>query len=262
MVRNIPNYEMYVGNQGRFLRTGAPVDIILAEALDKAKPYKVYVFMNSFNYDKQFLDIVKKLQQKQCTLLWVYAPGFAYQNNASVAAMNQLTGFQFKQLEKDVMPAVTLADGSWFGTPTVRVKPLFAVTDPQVRVLGRYEDGSVGLASRKIGKSLSFFSGPWQLELPFLSQMLKESGVHIFSETGDPFEANDSLVVLHARNPGKKTIKLPRKAAVVLDVYANRIIARNTDTIEYSSELHETRVFYYGNDAEELQKRLQKSGKF
>ena len=261
MVRNIPNYEMYVGNQGRFMRTGAPVDIVLAEALETAKPYKVYVFMNCFNYDQRFLETVRKLQQKKCTLLWVYAPGYAYQNNASVKAMNQLTGFQFKQIEKSIMPAVTLADGSYHGTPTTRVKPVFAVTDSQLRVLGRYEDGSVGLASRKVGNSLSFFSGPWQLGLPFLSQVLKESGVHIFSETGDPMEANDNLVVLHARTPGKKKITLPRKATV-LDVYANQIVARNVSSFEYVSALHETRLFYYGDDAEELQKQLQKSGKF
>ena len=261
MVRNIPNYEMYVGNQGRFMRTGAPVDIVLAETLEKAKPYKVYAFMNCFNYDQKFLETVKKLQQKKCTLLWVYAPGYAYQNNASVEAMNRLTGFRFKQISKSIMPAVTLSDGSYHGTPTTRVSPVFAVTDPQLRVLGRYEDGSAGLASLKIGNSLSFFSGPWQLGLPFLSQVLKESGVHIFSESGDPMEANDNLIVLHARTPGKKKITLPRKATV-LDVYANRIIARNVKSFEYNSALHETKLFYYGDDAGELQKKLRESGKF
>lgn len=255
VVKNIPNYEMYVGNQGRFARTGAPVDIVLAEALDRAKPYKVYAFLNCFNYDKKFLETVRKLQQKKCTLLWVYAPGFAHQNKASLEAMKQLTGFTFKQAENSIMPAVSLPDGSWHGTPTVRVKPMFAVTDSNVRVLGKYEDGSVGLASRKTGNTLSYFSGPWQMGTPFLMQVLKESGVHLFSETGDPLEANDSLVVLHARTPGVKKIKLPRKADV-LDVYSNKIIARNTDVFEYHSALHETRVFYYGSDVEALQQKL------
>ena len=90
---------------------------------------------------------------------------------------------------------------------------------------------------------------------PFLSQVLKESGVHIFSETGDPLEANDSLVMIHARNPGAKKIKLPRKADV-LDIYANKIIARNTDVIEFNSAIHETKLFYYGKDADVLQKKL------
>ncbi|MBR2440136.1 MAG: hypothetical protein IKB25_08090 [Lentisphaeria bacterium] len=257
LVKNIPNYEMYVGNQGRFMRTGAPADIVLAEALDKAKPYKVYAFLNCFNYDKKFLDTVKKLQQKKCTLLWVYAPGFAYQNKASLNAMKQLTGFQFKKAEKSLMPAVVLPDGSYSGMPTARVNPVFSVTDKDVRVLGKYEDGTVGLASRKVGNTLSYFSGPWLLGLPFLSQVMKESGVHVFSETGDPLEANDSLVVLHARNAGLKKIKLPRKADV-LDVYANKIIARNTDSFEYRSALHETKLFYYGNDVETLQNKLKK----
>ena len=155
------------------------------------------------------------------------------------------------------MPAVVLPDGSYSGMPTARVNPIFSVTDTDVRVLGKYEDGTVGLASRKVGNTLSYFSGPWLLGLPFLSQVMKESGVHVFSETGDPLEANDSLVVLHARNAGLKKIKLPRKADV-LDVYANKIIARNTDSFEYRSALHETKLFYYGNDVETLQNKLKK----
>ena len=74
-------------------------------------------------------------------------------------------------------------------------------------------------------------------------------------------EANDNLIVLHARTPGKKKITLPRKATV-LDVYANRIIARNVKSFEYNSALHETKLFYYGDDAGELQKKLRESGKF
>ena len=89
----------------------------------------------------------------------------------------------------------------------------------------------------------------------FLMQLLKESGVHLFSETGDPLEANDSLVVLHARTPGVKKIRLPRKADV-LDVYSNRIIARNTDVFEFNAALHETKLFYYGSDTETLQQKL------
>ena len=258
LVKNIPNYEMYIGNQGRFARTGAPVDIILAEDLNQAKPYKVYAFLNCFNYDKEFLDTVKRLQQKNCTLLWVYAPGFAYQNTASVDAMKQLTGFTFNQLKESAMPAVRLPDGSYYGSPTVRVKPLFSVADKDASVLGKYEDGSAGLASKKIGNTLSYFSGPWLLELPFLSKVLKKSGVHIYSDSGDPLEANDSLVVFHARTPGKKKIRLPRKTNI-LDVYEKRIVAENTDMFEFDSDIHETRVFYYGDDAQELQKKLQES---
>ena len=92
--------------------------------------------------------------------------------------------------------------------------------------------------------------------------VLKESGVHVFSNTGDPLEANESLIVLHARTPGKKTIKLKRKADI-LDIYENKIIAKNTNIFEFNAQLHETKVFFYGNsnDVNSLQKKLKNAKK-
>ena len=260
--KTILTYETFIGNQSRFARTGAPVDIVLAEALDKAKPYKVYAFINAYNYDKKFLETVKKLQQKKCTLLWVYAPGFAYDNQASLEAMKQLTGFTFKQAKKHLMPALYLPNNICYGAPTVKVKPIFSVENKNAKVIGKYEDNSTGLASLKVGNSLSYFYGSWQLDLRFLSNVLKESGVHVFSNTGDPLEANESLVVLHARTPGKKTIKLKRKADI-LDIYENKIIAKNTNIFEFNAQLHETKVFFYGNsnDVNSLQKKLKNAKK-
>jgi hypothetical protein len=259
--RNIPNYEMYVGNQGRFARTGAPFDIVLAEALDKAQDYKVYAFINAFNYDKKFLDTVKKLQQKKCTILWVYAPGFAYNNNASLQAMKNLTGLSFNQATTHLMPAVKLANNTYMGTPTTRVKPIFSVIDKNVKVLGRYEDNSIGLACKKVGNSLTYFSGPWQLDISFLASIFKEAGIHLYSNTCDPLEANDSIVMLHARTRGKKVITLPVKCDI-LDVYSNKIVARNVNKFEYNAKLHQTNVFYYGKDVDILQKKLSKVANF
>ena len=105
-------------------------------------------------------------------------------------------------------------------------------------------------------KALSIFSGVWQLDMKFINDMLNRAGVFRYSQTSDPFEANDSLLMLHARYPGKKVITLPRKTDV-LNIISGEML-RNTDRIEFDAGLHETNCFYYGDDAEKLRDKLKK----
>ena len=86
--------------------------------------------------------------------------------------------------------------------------------------------------------------------------MLDKAGVFRYIDSDDPFEANTKLLVLHARRAGKKTIRLPRKT-IVLDIFAAKIIARNTDKFESRFDLHETKQFYCGDDADVLLEKIQ-----
>ena len=258
-VRPILTYETFVGNQARFNRTGAPVDQLLAEDLaDNPGNYKLYVFLNCYKYDEKFLAAVRKLQQRNCVLLWLYAPGYIKGMQSSVDNMKKLTGMDFALIDSGIPAAVTLNNGKILGTPAATAAPMFAVTSPQAEILGKYSTGQTGIAALKTGKALTIFSGVWQLDMEFISDILKRAKVFRYSETLDPFEANDSFVMLHARYPGRKVIRLPRKADV-LDVFSGKIIKRNTDVFEYDSELHETRCFYYGGKVEELQEKLVKT---
>ena len=140
------------------------------------------------------------------------------------------------------------------GTVAARVSPMFSVTG-NVQTIGTYNDGTVGIAAVRTGKALSVFSGIWQFDVPFLNALAKRAGVHIYSESSDPVEANTSLFALHARFPGEKTIRLPRKTDV-LDVFARRIVARQSSTFTFDAPLHSSHLFYYGNDAEKVLAKL------
>ena len=102
---------------------------------------------------------------------------------------------------------------------------------------------------------MSVFSGAWQLDVPFIAGLERKAGVHVYCDSGDPVEANDRLFTLHARSPGVKTVRLPRRATV-LDVFARRIVARDADSFAFPAELHSTHLFYFGEDAESLLKDL------
>ena len=250
--------ESFDENYIRFARCGAAVDYVLAEDLAKhAGDYQLYVFANCFNYDQALLEAVEKLRQRDCTLLWVYAPGFAFNDACGVESMKKLTGFTFAKADKPIVPEVTLTDGRAMGNRTHRVAPMFHVIDKDVEVLGRYKDGKVGLASKKTGQATSIFCGVWQFDVPFIRETASKAGAHITATPSDPMEANDSLIMIHARFPGQKTVKLPRKCNVI-DLFEKKLVAKGTDTFTFTANLHDTHLFYYGDDAEELLKKLEK----
>ena len=250
-------YESFIGNATRFARLGAPVDYLLAEDLkDHPGEYKMYIFLNCFVYDQDFLLAVEKLRQRECTLFWVYAPGYTFDGRNSTENMKRLTGISLAKSDEPLVPAVKLRNGQWMGGRTTRFAPCFYVTDPNAEVLGVNELGQPGLAAVRTGRAESIFSCVYQLDTPFLTELAKRTGVHIYSENSDPMEANAALISLHARFAGLKTVKLPRKTNV-LDVFNGRIIARDTEFFTFEASLHSSWLFYYGDDADDLLKKLQ-----
>ncbi len=236
----------------RASRIGAPVDYLLAEDLaEHPGNYKLYLFLNCFRYDDAFLKAVKRLRERGCTLLWLYAPGCISGTSYSVANMERLTGFRLEEATQAMAPMLVFPDGRAMGAPGVTVRPLFRVKDPAADPMARYADATVGCASKRTGKGRDIFCGTWQLDVPFLRETARRAGVHLFSDTTDPFEANDATCVLFARFAGRKTIRLPRKTTVV-DVFDQRVVARDADVFSFEAPLHTTHLFYYGDDAEEL----------
>lgn len=251
--------ETFIGNATHIARLGAPVDYLLAEDMaDRPGNYKFYIFLNCYSYDQKFLQAVEKLRQKNCTLLWVYAPGYSFAGKNALDNMKQLTGMTFGKNPVPVLPGVQLnKNKKWMGTIQCRISPTFFVKDSNAEILGLDELGQPGVAAVKTGKSLSVFSCAYKLDPEFLAELAKRSAVHIYTDSKDPMEANSNLFTLHARFGGRKTVKLPRKTDVI-DVFNKKIIARNTDTFTFDAPLHSSWLFYYGDDAEVLLKKLQK----
>ena len=179
------NGEVFMAAHTLFARSGAPVDFLLAEDL-KRRPgdYKLYVFLNLFNYDEATRAAVAKLRAAGRTMLWLYAPG--YQNDGVVESMEKLTGMAFARTAGPTVAGVTVkADGRYMGLPEAKVAQAFYPVKPDV-VLGTYADGT----------------------------------------------------------PGIKTIRLPRKAKVVTEVFTGRVVARETDSFSFSATLHGSYLFH------------------
>ena len=240
------NGEICNAVQSKFNRSGASVDLLLAEDLARHPgDYKLYVFMNQFSYDDRLLAAVKAIRERGAAMLWVYAPGFA--KDHTLAAMRELTGLEFAALDGPFDCGVVMKDdGRWMGMVDAKVARGFAPVAPET-VLGETRDGKPALTRTVLGRSKTYFSATWQLDMAFIRQLVKDAGAFVYADGGDPLEANDAFVALHARNGGAKTIRLPRKAKRVVDVFARKVVATDADTFTFGARLHESFLFYYGD---------------
>ena len=237
-------------------RIGAPVDYVLLEDLvDDPGDYRLYYFDCCLKTSPKFVKLAEKLRAKKCVILWTYAPGYVSEEGNSPANMEALTGLRFRRLPQAIDPELTLSSGKKVGSVTTPLEPVFAVDDGDAKVLGRYSTGDVGYAGKRIGEAVTVFSGTYRIEPRELMSLARKAGVHLYSETLDPVEANDRFVVFHARTAGPKTIRLPRKADVV-DVFGRCLVAKGVDTFSFEAPLHKSWLFCYGDDAEKLVSEL------
>jgi len=136
-----------------------------------------------------------------------------------------------------------------FGAPYA-MEPLFAVDDPGAEPVGVYRDsGEVALAAKTVGRSRSVFCGASFLPPALLRSLARHAGVHVYSESDDILDANDSFVLLHTATAGDKTITLPR-AGDVVDVYTGALVAKAVTQFTLHEAAETTRLFYVGDAAE------------
>ena len=235
----------------RLARIGAPVDYLLLEDLkDHPGDYRMYIFANAYRTDPAFAETVRKLRGRGATIVWVGPSGYMADGGNSTTAMEKLTGFRFEKLDGLHEPVVTMADGRKMGMTGIKIAPLFAVSGAD-EALGMYANGKVAVAVRKDGTSTSVYVGVDQLDVPFLRDIASRAGVHVFSDSTDPLEANENLVALHARFAGEKTIRLKGRTDVV-DVFSRRLVGKDIDSFKFNATLHSSHLFYCGGDAERL----------
>ncbi|MBR6587982.1 MAG: hypothetical protein IKK82_11250, partial [Kiritimatiellae bacterium] len=233
----------------RFARVGAPVDYRLAEDIaDNPGNYKMYLFSNALLNDASSVRAAKRLREKDCTIVWTYAPGYVSRGGNSVSSMKELTGMDFEKCQDGMDSRITSSDGAALGGTGHPVTPLFKVKG-DVEVLGRYANGDCAVAAMKTGKAESIFYGSYYLELPVLCDIAKRAGVHIYSTATDPMEANGDFVTLHARFAGKKTIRLPKRTSVY-DVFGGKVLAKDVKEFSFDAPLHSSWLFYCADDAD------------
>lgn len=245
-------YWPYRFAYNEFARIGSAVDYVLAEDLvDAPGDYKLYIFQCCTKRFSGLERLASALRNRPCTIVWTYAPGYTSDDGNSVASMKVLTGADFVRCEGAFDPELILVDGSRTGSIGSRIKPLFALAKVD-DIYGSYATGGkVGFGAVRTGMATTVFSGTYRMEAPVLQEIARRAGVHLYSGSLDPVEANENFVTLHARTAGRKTIRLRRKADVV-DVFDRRIVARGTEEFSFDAPLHSSWLFYFADNAKDL----------
>ncbi len=241
-------------------RLGAPFDVLLLDDLlsGKARPYKLYVFLNPFRLDAgRRQALAREIRRDGRTALWIYAPGYV-KDTTGLENMEELAGLRFGLGEQPWGPLVHVTDFdhpvtrgirpeiSW-GT-NAKLAPLFHVDDPAARVLGEvvYSQGNCrpGFAVREFPGWRSVYSAAPNLPAEVLRGVARWAGVHVYSDAGDVLYANRSLVGLHTVSGGRRIIRLPARAAAVEDVFGKRTVAKGVTEFEVLLEPRSTALYF------------------
>ena len=69
---------------------------------------------------------------------------------------------------------------------------------------------------------------------------------HVFIETDDMLHCSKELLVLCAKNAGRKTITLPQSAEIIIDLASGNTLGSDTNRVFVELRQFETLFIYYG----------------
>lgn len=247
--------SLYLEQRFNLGTMGAPYDIYrIADLCDGRVPdYKVNIILSPYQItEEQRTAIDKQLKKNGKTLVWVFAPGLSDGNKNDVAHISDLTGINLALKEEQCRMNVTLTEskntlltglaGISYGVSNEEVGPYIYVNDKNAEALGYLYDTDedrrqVGLAVKKTGDYTSIYSSAPNLPNLLLQNILKEAGVHIYSDNRDDIIcANEHYVGIHSAFAGKRVITLPKNHSVY-DVYAGEFVSMDSD--EFVVELRD-----------------------
>ena len=138
---------------------GAPVDFILLEDLEQARPYRLYVFKYCYRINRSILEMINRVVKRDgCWAVWLDCPGWVNEDDRTIGAANveRLTGLE-----------VVSSNGS------------VANADPELSDL-------LGCPVKQFGDWTSVYLQ----DLPSADQLrdlCRAAGVHLYLDTGDTF---------------------------------------------------------------------------
>jgi len=182
-------------------------------------------------------------------VLWLYAPG-ALGGGEMADGITAATGMRVRQLPEPVEPLIRFTDNpllpsSLHGTDfryeaeavwmekydpipaPPRLQPAFHIDDPAVEPLANWPNGQVAMAAKREPWGTSLYCALPMVPRQLLRHLLRQSGGHIYCESEDVWLANSSVLAVHTRDGGPRTVRLPASATVV-DGHTGEVVARGT----------------------------------
>ena len=112
------------------------------------------------------------------------------------------------------------------------------------QVLGRFTgNNKPALVVKDMGGWTSVFVGSKVVPSDLIRNIARATGVHIYNDANDVLYANNDFVAIHPAEEGQRTIRLPRAAKKVIEVFDGAVVAENADRFTVTLEFATTKVY-------------------
>lgn len=181
-------------------RMGSPYDTYSLGDLDKVdiNKYKLFIFIESLLLTNEQRNIINNLKKMNKTILFIGPIDYARNGIKSVIEMTNMNLMIEDELENTV-----ITKDSKYGYYNEKIDNFYI--NEEVEVIGRYKN------SNKIAlgkKDNIFFSGMGNLDYKTLQYILKEAGVHIYSDIGEGTYICKNFIGIHSPCHNKVIINL------------------------------------------------------
>ena len=229
-------------------RAGVPLDFYLMDDLaDPLMPdYKVYLFLTAIEVSPEMRSAIhKKLERNNAAAVWFFTPGLIDGGRFSVSSMEKLTGIPFKLIQGPEKLKFKAEQGNsllsnYDEIPEMNYGPI-PVPDSTGQIVHATAAGRPAIVEVHQGARKTFYS-----LLPPNDKMLRgiatATGVHVYLDSSDIFNASRQHIMIHATTAGNKTIRLPAKYDV-FDLYSGKQLFSAVSSFDIALRLHETRIF-------------------
>ncbi len=247
--------------------------------LDSFPRYRCYLFPNLFKADDETLALLRAKVFRDGSLA-VFGPATGITDGATVSAAGaervlglpmrlhpagsarriRLRDRTLAPLQARGMPAIygdSYAYGPILVPDSARLDGAgvqvlgdavftFYVNGPGLvlKEFGRGAAGNGNPGARGAGDYAVVFSGAVPLPAPLLRALARYAGCNVWCEQDIVISADDTMVALHATEPGPFDIRLPRRYAVIVDALTGTRCAADADRITVAMEPPETKVFF------------------
>lgn len=237
-------------------RIGAPFDVVFLDELEHRRPYRLYLFLNTFRVTAAQRAVVERTVKRDRRMaVWVYAPGFV-DASLSDENMQRLTGIRLAHDPQAAPVKLRIAEGSdpitrdlvagttWGSAAAIR--PVFFCSDEAATPLGTLEgQPRVGLAVKRFPQWTSVYCAAPNLPAGLLRGLARAAGVHLYNEADDVLYANRSLLGIHTNKAGARRLRFLRRTSLV-DVFAGRQVAADASEVKLELPARHTALFFQG----------------
>jgi hypothetical protein len=134
----------------------------------------------------------------------------------------------------------------WMPAPTM-VDPLFYVDDPSATTLGSYvQGGQPAFAVKRFSDWTSVYLGSPVANAALLRSIARAAGAHFYVDGEDIVYANESMIAIHTRAAGRRTVCL-RRPCDAYEPFDGVLLAQGVRQFTLQIPAHSTKLIFLGD---------------